>query len=73
MPKGYITKLLFDGRHESLLAQNTLGQHMGVVTFRCFEGQDFAEIVFLAVDQQYRDQRVGSQLMDRLKGIIKAI
>lgn len=68
MPREYITKLLFDGRHQSLLALGESGEPIGGVCFRQFEGQPFVELVFLAVDNQHRDRRVGSQLVDRLKG-----
>lgn len=68
MPREYITKLLFDGKHHSLLAQDELAQTIGGVCFRQFEGQSFVEVVFLAVDNQHRDRRVGTQLIDHLKG-----
>lgn len=67
MPRAYITKLLLDGKHESLLAQTETGETIGGVCFRCFEGKDFAEIVFLAVDNLYKDRKVGSQIMNMLK------
>jgi histone acetyltransferase len=54
MPRTYICKILFDGTHESLLAHNHNGQIVGGVCFRCFQGKDFAEVVFLAVDTPYR-------------------
>lgn len=40
---------------------------MGCLTFRCFREKDFAEVVFLAVGERFRDRRVGSQIMDKLK------
>lgn len=42
---------------------------MGCLTFRTFPEKDFAEIVFLAVEAKFRDRRVGSQIMDKLKRI----
>jgi histone acetyltransferase len=73
MPKTYITKLLFDGKHESLMAESDEGEIMGGVCFRCFDHQDFAEVVFLAVEMRFRDRRVGSQIMDSLKCKTKTI
>ena len=68
MPRTYITKMLFDGTHESLLAIDFSNVIVGGVSYRCFGEKDFAEIVFLAVDTQYKEKRVGSQIMDNLKG-----
>jgi histone acetyltransferase len=68
MPRAYITRLLFDGKHESLLAFSPSGDMAGGITFRCFKGKDFVEVVFLAVDGPFRSLRVGAQIVDQLKG-----
>lgn len=68
MPRVYITRLLFDGKHESLLAFSPSGEIVGGITFRCFKGKEFAEVVFLAVDGPFRSLRVGAQIIDQLKG-----
>jgi len=69
MPRSYITKMLFDGRHECIVIEVSEIGVIGGVCFRCFEGQQFVEIVFLAIEQSYKKRRFGSRLIDNLKGI----
>ncbi len=40
MPKGYISKVVFDGRHESMVIEGE-GRVIGGACFRCFEGKVF--------------------------------
>jgi hypothetical protein len=68
MPRPYITRLLFDGKHHSLIGFSPSGEMAGGICVRCFKGKDFAEVVFLAVDGPFRALRVGAQLVDKLKG-----
>ena len=67
MPKYYISKVVFDGRHESILIEGD-SKIIGGACFRCFEGKPFAELVFLAISHSYRDLGLGSKVIDSLKG-----
>jgi len=49
MPKEYITKLVFDRNHQSLIILNSKEQVIGGICFRIFQEQKFGEIVFLAI------------------------
>jgi len=42
MPKNYITKLLFDRRHECLVALTEDGKMIGGACFRCFKDRTFS-------------------------------
>eukprot|EP01028_Stygiella_incarcerata_P011127 TRINITY_DN61506_c0_g1_i1.p1 TRINITY_DN61506_c0_g1~~TRINITY_DN61506_c0_g1_i1.p1 ORF type:complete len:496 (-),score=124.47 TRINITY_DN61506_c0_g1_i1:94-1581(-) len=70
MPKEYISRLVFDPRHESIIALHK-GSVIGGITYRPFdyEGGRFGEIAFCAVfnpeDQEQRG--VGARLMNHLK------
>lgn len=66
MPKNYITKLVFDQRHECIYLQWEQ-KVIGTACFRCFEGKNFVELVFLAVLQIYRENGLGSKIIDSLK------
>jgi hypothetical protein len=48
MPREYITRLVFDRKHRSLLALKN-GRVVGGICFRPFVPQRFAEVAFLAV------------------------
>ena len=70
MPKEYIVRLVFDKHHRSMVAlkQNKV---FGGCTFRCFENQEFGEIVFLAIAAQEQVRGYGTRLMNHLKEYAK--
>ena len=49
MPRNYITKTIFDGIHESLVAFQD-GRIIGGACFRTFKEKTFAELVFMCID-----------------------
>ena len=53
MPKEYMSRLVFDGNHASLLMYRKKEESslIGGCCFRPFKERGFAEIVFLAVNQ----------------------
>lgn len=69
MPKDYITRLIMDSKHFSLVGMK-YNRIVGGITFRlCNEGEDhkFVEIVFCAVESNQQIQGYGSRLMNQLK------
>ena len=66
MPREYIVRLLFDPRHRSLTLLKG-GQVIGGITYRAFNAQGFAEIVFCAVSADEQVRGYGSRLMARMK------
>ena len=52
MPKEYIVKLVFDKYHEAMIILKNKKKVIGGICFRIFDGQRFAEIVFLAITSQ---------------------
>ena len=49
MPKEYICKLIFDGKHEAIVIRKICKKIIGGICFRVYEQQKFAEIAFLAI------------------------
>jgi len=66
MPKEYIVRLVYDKHHYSMVALKH-DKVFGGCTFRCFDGQTFGEIVFLAIAAQEQVRGYGTRLMNRLK------
>ena len=72
MPEAYITRLVFNENHRTvLLMQN--GVVRGGITFRPFMDLDFAEIAFCVVLQQQQIRGFGSHLMAHVKTYLQAI
>lgn len=66
MPKLYITRLVFDPKHQNLvLLEND--KVIGGICFRMFPSQDFSEIVFLAVCGSKQVKGYGTHMMNYLK------
>lgn len=66
MPRTYITQLLFDGKHKTLVLIRD-NQPIGGICFRTFETQGFLEIVFCAVISSEQVKGYGTHLMNHLK------
>ena len=66
MPHSYITKLIFDSKHANVIAKRN-NEVVGGACFRCFSGKNFAELVFLGVDQTARASGIGSRIIEHLK------
>ncbi|KAK3280202.1 hypothetical protein CYMTET_11945 [Cymbomonas tetramitiformis] len=66
MPKEYIVRLLFDMKHESMIAIKG-GTVVGGITFRTFIRQGFSEIAFCAVTATEQVKGYGTRLMNHLK------
>ena len=66
MPKEYITRLVFDPKHRSLVIIKG-GNVNGGVTYRPFAAQGFSEIVFCAVSSNEQVKGYGTHLMNHLK------
>jgi len=49
MPREYIARLVFDRAHYSMAIVKRGLEVVGGITYRPFEGQEFAEIVFCAI------------------------
>lgn len=73
MPRPYVSRLVFDRKHESLalLKQDTpeskLYTVMGGCCYRPFLDQGFAEIAFLAISQMEQVRGYGTRLMAQTK------
>lgn len=70
MPKEYIVRLVFDKHHRSMVALKK-NKPFGGCTFRCFENQEFGEIVFLAISAHEQVRGYGTRLMNHLKDYAK--
>jgi histone acetyltransferase len=70
MPRAYITRLVFDRNHKSLVLlkhQNPIGG----ICYRPFKEQGFIEIVFCAISQSEQVKGYGSHLMNHMKAIAR--
>lgn len=66
MDRPHIIRLLFDHRHQSLLAFE--GKELiGGACFALFEREKFVELAFLAVRAERRVQGYGRKIMNKLK------
>lgn len=70
MPKEYITRLVFDRKHRSMIAVKT-GKVVGGICYRPFFAQRFAEIVFCAITSSEQVRGYGTRLMNHLKEAVK--
>jgi len=69
MPKDYITRLVLDLNHRSVVGMKN-GKVIGGITFKCFERPNmvkFIEIVFCAITADQQVQGYGSRLMSHMK------
>lgn len=77
MPRPYVSRLVFDKKHESLalLKKNPNGEYvvMGGCCYRPFREQKFAEIAFLAISQSEQVRGYGTRLMAQTKERTKKI
>ncbi|XP_065897152.1 histone acetyltransferase KAT2A-like isoform X2 [Dysidea avara] len=66
MPKEYITRIVFDPKHQSLglIKENTV---IGGICFRMFPTQNFLEIVFCAIAANEQVKGYGTHMMNTLK------
>ncbi|CAJ0588309.1 unnamed protein product [Cylicocyclus nassatus] len=67
MPKEYITRLVFDDRHRSMVLLKKGKGVIGGICFRPFPTQGFIEIVFCAITANEQVKGYGTHLMNHLK------
>lgn len=67
MPKTYISRLLFDRRHRSVIIVLNGKRVIAGVTYRPFHDRKFAEIAFCAVAQTLQVSGFGTRLMNWTK------
>mmetsp|Transcript_12342 Transcript_12342/g.24815 ORF Transcript_12342/g.24815 Transcript_12342/m.24815 type:complete len:432 (+) Transcript_12342:198-1493(+) len=67
MPKTYISRLVFDRRHRSVVIQRKNGKVLAGITYRPFHEKKFAEIAFCAVAQTLQVSGFGTRLMNWTK------
>ena len=67
MPKEYISRLMFDRKHESIAIKDKNGKIFGGICYRVFEPVKLAEIVFLAVMSERQIKGFGTKIMNELK------
>lgn len=67
MPKTYISRLVFDRRHRSVVIKRRNGKVLAGITYRPFHDKNFAEIAFCAVAQTLQVSGFGTRLMNWTK------
>lgn len=69
MPKDYIARLVMDRRHRSvgIVKDCAKDSILGGITYRVFEGQEFAEIAFCAITATEQIKGYGTRLMNYTK------
>lgn len=67
MGQEYISRLLFDTRHMTLMLIRDRVDVLGGITFRPFKANNFSEVVFCAVTANEQVKGYGSHLMNYLK------
>ncbi|KAM0789563.1 histone acetyltransferase [Microbotryomycetes sp. NB124-2] len=72
MPREYIARLVFDRAHWSMAIVKRGLEVVGGITYRPFEGQEFAEIVFCAITGTEQVKGYGSHMMNHFKDHVKA-
>ena len=72
MPEEYITRLVFNEHHKTILMLNN-GVVYGGICFRVFQEKDFAEIAFCAVSSREQIRGYGSHVMAHVKHYLQAI
>lgn len=77
MPREYITRLVYDRKHDSLaiLRRGSGGTTsvIGGITYRLFRERTFCEIVFCAVSSSEQVKGFGAALMNQLKESIRRV
>ncbi|XP_076059998.1 gcn5 acetyltransferase [Oratosquilla oratoria] len=66
MPKEYISRLVFDPKHQTLALIKD-NRPIGGICFRMFKSQGFTEIVFCAVTSNEQVKGYGTHMMNHLK------
>ncbi|KAL8786332.1 MAG: hypothetical protein Q9213_002829 [Squamulea squamosa] len=72
MPKDYIARLVYDRTHLSMAIIKKPLEVVGGITYRPFNGRQFAEIVFCAISSDQQVKGYGAHLMSHLKDYVKA-
>ncbi|KAL9600795.1 MAG: hypothetical protein Q9219_002933 [cf. Caloplaca sp. 3 TL-2023] len=72
MPKDYIARLVYDRTHLSMAIVKKPLEVVGGITYRPFNGRQFAEIVFCAISSDQQVKGYGAHLMSHLKDYVKA-
>lgn len=72
MPEEYITRLVFNENHRTMLMILN-GEVYGGICFRVFQERDFAEIAFCAVSTKEQIRGYGSHVMARVKSYLQVI
>lgn len=72
MPENYISRLVFNENHKTVLLLRD-GVVYGGITFRPFADLDFAEIAFCAVSRQQQIRGFGGHVMAHVKTYLQAI
>lgn len=67
MPKEYITRLIFAKNHYAMVVRRSEDEIVGGIVYLPFPERNFAEIVFLAIDNSKQTQGYGSGLMSHFK------
>lgn len=76
MPRPYVSRLVFDRKHESLALLKKVGSEyvvMGGCCYRPFKDQKFGEIAFLAISHTEQVRGYGTRLMAQTKEQAKRI
>lgn len=73
MPKEYVTRLIYDENHYSLMIIKSPMTVVAGITFRLFPEDHFAEIVFCAVTSTEQVRGYGSYMMNYLKEYVKTL
>lgn len=76
MPKEYITRLMLDRNHTSLMIVKKTpasSKVIGGVVYRPFEHNSFAEIAFLAITSTEQVKGYGTRLMNKLKSHLQKL
>jgi len=72
MPKDYVTRLVFDLKHKSMVIfSKKEDKIVGGICFRAFHEDFFAEIVFCAVDSESQIRGYGEFMMNMLKKTVR--
>ncbi|RIA86014.1 hypothetical protein C1645_780659 [Glomus cerebriforme] len=71
MPAEYITRLVYDNKHQSMAIVKDKKRVVGGITFRLFPENNLAEIVFCVVNSDEQAKGYGSHMMNHLKDHLK--
>lgn len=72
MPREYITRLVYDRKHDSLAVLRPAGV-IGGITYRMFPERGFCEIVFCAISSSEQVKGFGAALMNQLKEQVRRV